>query len=293
VFSNSLWRPDAIQVMGSPLTCHFKKKAKKIMTKTPSSKIYSKEYFLSDCCDGYKEFLNNKSLSYIKKKQLKLLNPKEGDRILDIGCGRSEVLYHCAKNGAIVFGIDYSKDALEISRETLRGEKRAYLCCSCASPMPFKAEKFDKILIGDVIEHLTPEETENCITELSRILKKGGFVLIHTSPNAYFKKFIFPTLKFFFALIGKSNLLKEIHTHILMDKVHINEYSPFRFKRLVKSSGLKFNVWLDKDLLREGESRFTQELAKSPFIKLVSRILALKPFIYIFSNDLWAKGIKE
>src|SRR3989338_9315460 len=100
------------------------------MTKTPSSEVYSKEYFLSDRCDGYKEFLNNKSLSYIKKKQLKLLNPKEGDRILDIGCGRSEVLYHCAKQGAAVFGLDYSKDALEISKTTLDGINKAYLCCS-------------------------------------------------------------------------------------------------------------------------------------------------------------------
>ena len=184
-------------------------------------------------------------------------------------------------------------DALEISKETLKDEKGSFLCCSYASPMPFKPEQFDKILIGDVIEHLTPEESEKCVEEIGKILKKGGYVLIHTSPNVYFKKIVFPFLEFLFGLIGRSDSLNDIRLHIAQDNVHINEYSPFRFKRLVKSSGLKFNVWLDKDILREGESRFTQDFAKFSFIRLISKILALRPFIYIFSNDLWAKGVKE
>ena len=263
------------------------------MTKTPSSEVYSKEYFLSDRCDGYKEFLNNKSLSYIKKKQLKILSPKEGEMILDIGCGRGEVLYNCEEKGAVVFGIDYSKDALEISKETLSNVKKSCLCCSLASPIPFKSDMFDKILIGDVIEHLTPEDTENCIKEISRILKKDGFVLIHTSPNIYFKKIVLPLMEYFLGIIGKKNLLGEISRHIAQDNVHINEYNPFRFKKLVKSSTLRFNMWLDKDILREGESRFTQEFVKSPFTRLISKVLSMKPFIYIFSNDFWAKGIKD
>ncbi len=263
------------------------------MKKAPSSEVYSKEYFLSDRCDGYKEFLNNKDLSYIKKKQLKLLAPQKGDMILDIGCGRGEVLYHCAKNQAVVFGIDYSKDALKISRTTLEEAGKAYLCCSLASPLPFKSEIFDKIIIGDVIEHLTPEDTENCIMELSRILKKNGFALVHTSPNVYFRKIVLPILEFVLGIIGRKNLLDEMRQHLAKDKVHINEYSPFRFKKLLSNSDIKFTIWLDRDILREGESRFTSELAKSPLIRFISKILSKKPFIYFFSNDFWAKGVKE
>jgi len=268
-------------------------KEKKIIKKSPSSEIYSREYFMSDRCDGYNDFIKNKGLSYIKKKQLKLIAPKEGDRILDIGCGRSEVLYHCAKQGATVFGLDYSKDALDISKTTLDGIKKTYLCCSCASPMPFKPEQFDKILVGDVIEHLTPEESEKCVEEIGKILKKGGYVLIHTSPNVYFKKIIFPLLEFLFGLIGRSDSLNDIRLHIAQDNVHINEYSPFRFKKLIKSSGLESKVWIDKDILREGESRFTQGIAKSPLLKFISKVLALRPFIYLFSNDFWAIGKKK
>jgi ubiquinone/menaquinone biosynthesis C-methylase UbiE len=49
--------------------------------------------------------------------------------------------------------------------------------------LPFKSKKFDRILIGDLLEHLL--DPESCLKEVNRILKNQGFVVI-TVPNLGF-----------------------------------------------------------------------------------------------------------
>ena len=43
----------------------------------------------------------------------------DGDSVLDIGCGRGDLMIALAHKGANVTGIDYSKDALEIAKKAI------------------------------------------------------------------------------------------------------------------------------------------------------------------------------
>ncbi|MDR0791125.1 MAG: methyltransferase [Methanomassiliicoccaceae archaeon] len=45
------------------------------------------------------------------------LNVRDGERILEIGCGSGVVAIHCAKNGASVTAVDINPSAVEITRK--------------------------------------------------------------------------------------------------------------------------------------------------------------------------------
>lgn len=61
-----------------------------------SSDIYDRDYFLSDKCEGWDRFREDRGLSPIKRRLAAALAPGPGVRVLDAGCGRGEVLLACA-----------------------------------------------------------------------------------------------------------------------------------------------------------------------------------------------------
>ena len=107
--------------------------------------LYDKYYFTN--CVGNKElaegFFKTKGLGTTQytKLPIKLANIQRGDRVLDVGCGRGEIVFQTANLGAISTGIDFSKDAIEIA-QSIRNEhskeiinRTNFICCN--------AEKID------------------------------------------------------------------------------------------------------------------------------------------------------
>ena len=64
------------------------------------AEAYTKEYYKS-CCQGYEEFKLSKGelLPLRLSIPLKLAQIKAGMRVVDIGCGRGEIVIHCARLG--------------------------------------------------------------------------------------------------------------------------------------------------------------------------------------------------
>ena len=81
--------------------------------------LYDNSYYHSNYCEGSAQFMNGRGLSPLKTRQVARLAPAPGRRVLDAGCGRGEVLLGCAQAGAVVAGIDFSPDAIAITRDTL------------------------------------------------------------------------------------------------------------------------------------------------------------------------------
>src|SRR5688500_3187875 len=81
-----------------------------------SPDVYDRDYFLSEICEGLDAFRDG-AIAFNKAKQVRLLVPRPGLRILDAGCGRGETILACARAGAQVAGIDYSQAAVELTRE--------------------------------------------------------------------------------------------------------------------------------------------------------------------------------
>lgn len=94
----------------------------------------------------------------------------QSPRILDVGCGTGANLEMLAQFGTAQ-GVDVSDDALEFCRRKGLDARKGL-----AEELPFEDESFDLVTALDVIEHLDDDVAG--LTEMHRILKKGGKTLI-------------------------------------------------------------------------------------------------------------------
>ena len=65
------------------------------------STLYTKEYFLN-ACEGYEEFVEShgERLSRRLGEAFAYAEVKPGMKVLDVGCGRGEILRHVTRLGA-------------------------------------------------------------------------------------------------------------------------------------------------------------------------------------------------
>jgi len=99
-------------------------------------------------------------------------------RMLDVGCG---VGYNLAKLANIAdygVGIDISLGAIKVAKRLLKSAREGDydLLVTDAQLLPFRRGTFDLVICTEVLEHL-PDDKQS-ITEIARILKKGGEIVI-------------------------------------------------------------------------------------------------------------------
>lgn len=218
--------------------------------KSVSSKIYDKDYYLNYCC-GYEEFNRPKGKKIHPRIRYfaDLLEIKPGVRILDLGCGRGDLVIEAAKRRASVVGIDYSRDGIGIAKDLLKKQanfiqKNVKFYQMDAKKLIFSANSFDSIISIDVFEHLYKEELEIVMKEIKRVLKPNGKLIVDTQTN---KLYLDYTHRFWAYPID--NLLIKINkllTHKnypslpqdprneLHKKQHVNEPTFYYLKKLFK-----------------------------------------------------------
>lgn len=158
--------------------------------------IYSSEYFLTDN-EGWREYADSLDANMHPKfaRALELADPSGNDTILDIGCGRGELLYYCAKRGAKVTGLDYSAAAVEIAGRTIRSlppelQKRA--CVRMGDPTSYNfEEKLTIVFMIDTLEHMHNWQLEEALERIRPALADGGRLIIIT-PNHLYEKYLSP-----------------------------------------------------------------------------------------------------
>lgn len=158
---------------------------------------------------------------------LDLLIPKKGELILDIGCGRGEIVRECIKKGASAVGIDHSREAVRIAKNS--GLK--LIAMASADYLPLRHEFFDKVCMMEVIEHLTDPQLNTCLKEAKRVLKRGGYIVI-TTPNAWNK------VLYILAIICNKVGMK-IKWMSREDPYHINVQNPLSLRRKLRGFGFR------------------------------------------------------
>ncbi len=100
-------------------------------------------------------------------------------RILEIGCGEGGNLLPFAELGCYVAGLDLLGNKIENARRFFEkaGAKGDFICGNFLEDDCLKdKEKFDVILIHDVIEHIEPEYKSLFFSRLKPLLKTGGII---------------------------------------------------------------------------------------------------------------------
>lgn len=173
-------------------------KQKKI--KPIPSKIYTKEYYvgknkkrsLRGGLEEFESFKRNGKLPFTFQKAVSFVSLHREDTVLDIGCGRGELVCYLAKTGSIAYGIDYATAAIDIAQELRKSLPKSvqsrvkFVKADCVR-LPFKDGTFNAVFMIDLVEHLTPGQMRKTLDEAYRVLKFGGKLIIHTN-NFWFEK---------------------------------------------------------------------------------------------------------
>jgi ubiquinone/menaquinone biosynthesis C-methylase UbiE len=108
-----------------------------------------------------------------------LVDPRPGDRVLDLGCATGAMAHFLSTFGCQTVGADYSPAGIEKARE-LFPEIRFEV--ADAADLPFEKDSCDKVLAADLTEHLDQATLEGMFRECFRVLSAKGALSIHT-PN--------------------------------------------------------------------------------------------------------------
>ena len=114
---------------------------------------YTEEYYRS-AVEGHQQFAESegKELSARMVRALELADVRPGQRVLDIACGRGEVVLQSAMRGAYAVGIDYAQASMNIAREAVGSE--AALARMDATRLAFRPQSFDVALMLDFLNLL-------------------------------------------------------------------------------------------------------------------------------------------
>jgi len=259
-----------------------------------SPSIYDKKYFFSTQCEGFEEYRSDQ-LSPIKKLEVEYLDLKKLEVFLDVGCGRGDVLAFLFKKGyKKILGIDYSAEAVKICKSRIPKSYKKNIVVGNARKMPYKNSSVDKILIGDVIEHMTYAEAVEMIDEAHRILKTGGKLVIHTAPNRFFSQYLYKIVRLIFTIMGfgkeSNGLIQNIK---VIRKYHIDEYSIYDLRHYMSLTRFKnYRVFIHPDSLRTSSSNYLNSIKKNIFVQSVSRIINNSFLLNWFGNDLFVVASK-
>jgi len=252
------------------------------------SEVYTREYYETNC-QGYDEFQRTQGtiIPHRLRLPLSLAAIESGMSVLDVGCGRGEILIHASQQAAWTCGFDYAIAALEIASESIAAHHhsdKTLIHLGNARNLPYLDDQFDRVFMLDVVEHLYPSELHEVFVEIQRVLSPTGRLIIHTMPNTWYYRFGYPIYRFVQQLRGKK-LPANPRDRWGYKEVHVNEQNPIALRRALRMAGFKTKVWL----------RSTQSYTEEPnkYARLCMRALVtIYPFRWIFCNDLFAVATK-
>lgn len=255
-----------------------------------SSELYTEEYFLT-ACEGFDEFIESdgENLSRRLRQAFEFASVTPGMSVLDLGCGRGEIVRHVARLGAASFGIDYARVAVEMTRRVMADEPGTHgVARSDAKMLPFTNGAFDRVLMFDVVEHLHPWELDACLKEVYRVLKPGGQIVVHTAPNRWYDAYAYPWVRRFRTLMGQGNKYPKNPRALNVEantEVHVNEQDLLRMRRfLVRANFKAVKVWLDTPPQHRTENGVLSALRHVAFNWV--------PFAWFFQREVFAVGAK-
>ena len=241
-------------------------------------------------------------LAWIKKIIDTVTFNKE-DVVLDIGCGRGELVFqlaHIFKLRAI--GIDYSRECVNFLNDIKRKhpievQENIGFYCVNAEKIELEDNCIDKIFIVETIEHISNKEFINILKECKRLLKPNGLLYIASKSNKWFDSSGFYILKLLYYLFKRERLLHPKvgqFKYLKQDKdydeskifLHINEQSVLSLKYILMKAGFKSTISMDNT-----NNLFNcATLKKNKFLAFLYDLFRLK---YLFGDGFTVFAYKK
>ncbi len=282
--------------------------------------VYTDDYYLTNC-HGYEDFVVSAGRKVGPRfiKALSLAGELRGKRVLDIGCGRGELVIQSALRGADAWGIDYAQAAVDIAAGALAGidaelQRRTHIEQMDVKDLRFDDAFFDVVFMMDVVEHLYPHELALAFDELHRTIRPGGLLVMHTSPNKVFEETVYPhysrrinqvaleaarALKISDGLLNETMLPvgREFPHDTFEREMHINEQSAPKLRAEVEHHGFAVrNIEFWEPPAKGGyfeSRRLNIELRVLDFVRFLRPLSQYPPLNRYFCNHIWMTAVRS
>ena len=174
--------------------------------------------------DLFENIYNKKVYTGTGKKVAEYINAQ--DEVLECACGTGAISIYIVEKCKSLIATDFAEGMLRQASKKCRHFKNVTFQKADITKLEFAEASFDKVVAGNVI-HLLPEP-EKALSELKRVTKPGGTIIIPTYINmskgsgtaavkfiellgATFKRqFDFESYKQFFTDMGYSDVTYEV-----------------------------------------------------------------------------------
>jgi SAM-dependent methyltransferase len=114
------------------------------------------------------------------KRRVEMLSSslKEGDKVLELGCGTGYFTKELTQLNIHITAIDISPELIQEAKKEINTENVSFQIQN-AYQMDFDNNQFDAVIGSSVLHHL---EVEKAVSEIFRVLKPGGLIAF-TEPN--------------------------------------------------------------------------------------------------------------
>jgi ubiquinone/menaquinone biosynthesis C-methylase UbiE len=167
----------------------------------------------------------------LRRRFLRFVPVRAGDRVLEVGCGSGVVVRDLAalvgRRGAVV-GVDHSRAMLATARRLCRpaaGRGRITLRLGDGARLPFTAGRFDAAVAVTVILHVA--EPLAVVREMARVTRPGGRVGLQDQD---------------FGMVAVTHPDRALTDHILdgvVKHIYAEPYSGRRLPGLLREAGLE------------------------------------------------------
>ena len=151
---------------------------------------FDKDFFDGDRNNGYGGYYYNERFWInVVPDFIKFYNLKDGDKILDIGCGKGFMLYDFKKANSNfeVEGIDISEYAIKNSKT----EVKDYLKVGDAKTLEYPDNYFDLVISITTVHNLELEDCKKGLKEIERVSKKNKFITVDAYSNEKEKELMY------------------------------------------------------------------------------------------------------
>jgi SAM-dependent methyltransferase len=179
--------------------------------------IYNQKYFKTR--SGFPRFFRK---LFLYPRIFKLVNPKKGEKILEIGCERGELIKLLNRYTSEVIGIDVNKEAISSA-------KIKNLFWMNAEKLDFPNAFFDKIVSSHTIEHIP--NLNRFFSEIERVLKPAGKCIL-----------IYPAEPFR-GWAAIANAWDVFRNPFLAGKIHLHRLWPAKLKKITRMKIIKKGIF--------------------------------------------------